>query len=188
LLLALTQFGDAAVLLPLAAAVFLWLLYSRAAHAAAWWLLSVVLCGGLTAASKIFFWGCPPISDLHSPSGHTSISTLVYGATALITVTEGGDWPSRTAAAAAVCFFPTIGVSRLLLDAHTVPEVFSGWIIGSASLALFGQGYRRYRPQNARLVPLFVGLAVLASVLHGSELHVEELLHRITRYLQIDCR
>jgi membrane-associated phospholipid phosphatase len=188
LLVALTGFGDAAVLLPLAATVALWLLLSRAPGAAAWWAAAVVFCAGATAVAKIFFWGCPPIPELHSPSGHTSLSTLVYGAMALITAVEGGRWRPRIAAAGGAGLILAIAVSRLLLDAHSVPEVVLGWLIGSASLALFAQGYRRCRPQDARLAPLLVGAAVLVSLLHGRELRAEELLHRITGYLRIDCR
>jgi membrane-associated phospholipid phosphatase len=188
LLVALTEFGDAAVQLPLAVTILLWLLLSGAPRAAAWWTASVLFCGGVTAILKIFFWGCPPLSDLHSPSGHTSLSTLVYGATALITFVEGGRWRPRVAAAAGVCLVLAIGLSRLLLFAHSVPEVILGWFIGSASLALFGWRYRRCRPPNPRLAPLLVSVGVLASVLHGSELRAEELLHRMTGYLRVDCR
>jgi hypothetical protein len=39
-----------------------------------------------------------------------------------------------------------------------------------------------------RLAPLLVGASVLAVVLHGSDLRAEELLHRITGYLGIQCR
>jgi hypothetical protein len=51
----LTGFGDAALLLPLAATILLWLLLSGATRAAIWWTFSVVVCIGVTAVSKIFF-------------------------------------------------------------------------------------------------------------------------------------
>ncbi len=188
MLVALTEFGDAAVTLPLAAAICLWLLLSGAVRAAGWWGVSVMLCCGVTAVLKIEFWGCPPIADLHSPSGHTSLSTLLYGATALIAAVESGEWRPRIAIAAGLCLVLAIGASRLLLDAHSVPEVIVGWLIGGAFLALFGWKYRRSRPPNARLAPLLAGMAMLALVLHGSELRAEEFLHRITGHLGIRCR
>jgi membrane-associated phospholipid phosphatase len=188
LLVSLTEFGDAAVTLPLAAAICLWLLLSGTWRAAGWWGVSVLLCCGITAVLKIEFWGCPPIADLHSPSGHTSLSTLVYGATALIAAVEGGERLTRIATAAGLCLVLAIGASRLLLDAHSVPEVIVGWLIGSASLTLFAWEYQRYRPSSAQLAPLLAGMAMLALVLHGSELHAEELLHRITGHLGIRCR
>jgi membrane-associated phospholipid phosphatase len=188
LLAAVTGFGDAAVLLPLAATILLWLVLGRALRAAAWWAVSVIFCGGVTAALKILFWGCPPIVGMRSPSGHTSLGTLVFGAIALMIAIEGGAWRRRIAAAGVVGVILAIAVSRLLLDVHSVSEVILGWIIGSASLALFARGYRRCRPTAIRLAPLLLGAAVLVSVLHGRELRAEELLHRIADYLGIACR
>jgi hypothetical protein len=74
---ALTELGDIAVLVPLAAVMLLWLLLMGSPRGAAWWAIAVALCASLTAILKVSFYGCPPIPDLHSPSGHTSFSTLV---------------------------------------------------------------------------------------------------------------
>jgi membrane-associated phospholipid phosphatase len=188
LVTAVTGFGDAGVLLPLAALVLVWLVLSRAFRAAAWWAVSVISCAGVTAALKILFWGCSPIVGVRSPSGHTSLGTLVYGAIALMIAIDGGGWRPRIAAAGGVGLVLAIAVSRLLLDAHSVAEVVLGGIIGSASLALYGQRYRRCRPNDIRVWPLLFGAALLVSVLHGGELHVEGLLHRIAAYLGIVCR
>jgi membrane-associated phospholipid phosphatase len=188
LLVALTGFGDLAVLLPLAATIFAWLQLSRAPRAAAWWAIAVFLCVGATAALKIVFWGCAPVSDLHSPSGHASFSTLVYGATGLIVAAEGGRrWP-QVATALSAALILGIALSRLLLGDHTVPEVVLGWVIGGACLAAFGRRYRRYRPHHARIAPLLIAVTILALLLHGSDLRAEGLLHRITGFLWIDCR
>jgi membrane-associated phospholipid phosphatase len=187
LLHAVTAFGDAAVLLPVAAAILLWLVIGRALRAAGWWAVAVVACGGATAALKIFFWGCP-IVGVRSPSGHTSLATLVYGAMALVIAVQAGGWRARIATAAGVAVVLAIAGSRLLLDAHSLPEVVLGWLIGSASLALFGQRYRRCRPNGIRLSPLFLGAVLLVSVLYGRELRAEGLLHRIADYFAIACR
>jgi membrane-associated phospholipid phosphatase len=180
--------GDAALLLPLAATIWLWLLMSRAPRAALAWAAAVGFCCALTAVLKIFFWGCPPISELRSPSGHTSFSTLVYGAIAVIVAVEGGRRRPQLAAASGAGLVLAIAASRLLLDAHSLAEVVIGSLIGGAFLALFGRAYWRRRPQNARLGPLLVAVTLLISAVHGSELHAEGLLHRITAYLGIDCR
>jgi membrane-associated phospholipid phosphatase len=188
LLVGLTGFGDVALLLPLAATIFLWLQLSGATRAAAWWAFSVAVCIAVTAVSKIFLWGCPPISGLRSPSGHVSLSVLVYGATVFVIAVEGGTLRPSIAVAGGMALILAIAASRLLLDAHTVPEVMIGWVVGSASVALFARRYRRLRPKNARLGPLLVGMTVVAFVLHGAEVHAEDLLHRITAFLRIDCR
>ena len=82
-LIALTDFGDLAVLIPLAGAMLVWLLCCSS-RAAPRWVLALGFCIGVTALLKIAFYGCPPAGDVHSPSGHTSLSTLVYGALTLL--------------------------------------------------------------------------------------------------------
>jgi len=87
-LAALTDFGDVAVLIPVVGAMLIWLLlvFSRAALR---WMLAVSVCVGFTALLKVAFYGCPPAGHIYSPSGHTSLSTLVYGALSLVTATAG---------------------------------------------------------------------------------------------------
>jgi membrane-associated phospholipid phosphatase len=167
--------------------MLLWLLLLRAPRAAGWWFAAVGLCVGLTGILKIFFSGCPPIVNLHSPSGHTSFSTLIYGAMALVIAVDGGNLRRFAVVGGGAGLIFTIAASRLLLDAHSMPEVASGLVIGIATLILFGQGYLRWRPEMVRLSPLLVSAAVLVSTLHGSQLRAEEFLHRITGYLHIHC-
>jgi membrane-associated phospholipid phosphatase len=139
-LVALTDFGDLAVLLPLAAAMLTWLLlyFSRAATQ---WVLALGCCVGLTALLKIAFYACPPSSDMHSPSGHTSLSTVVYGA---LTIVAAAAWPGLRRVlviGSGAGLILAIGVSRVLLDAHSVAEVSLGLVIGAVSLAVFSQRY-----------------------------------------------
>lgn len=63
-LVALTGFGDAAVLMPLAAVMLLWLLVMRSQRGAVWWAITVAFCVGMTALLKVSFYECPPTPDL----------------------------------------------------------------------------------------------------------------------------
>jgi membrane-associated phospholipid phosphatase len=183
-LLALTDFGDAAILTPLAAAMLLWLLL-RNSRSAAWWTISVGFCVGLTAVLKIFFYGCPPSSDMSSPSGHTGFSVLVYGAIALVYTTQARGLRRALAAGIGAGLVLTIAASRLLLEIHSLPEVGLGLVIGTVSLILFGRIYLQ-SPQML-VWPLLVAAGMLVTILHGQELHAEEFLHRITGYLRVHC-
>jgi membrane-associated phospholipid phosphatase len=183
---ALTEFGDLAVLMPLAVAILLWLLLIRSPRGAAWWAIAVVFCGGLTAVLKVSFYGCPPMRDLHSPSGHTSFSTLVYGAMTLATATQSTGLRRTIAIGAGASFILAIAVSRLLL-AHNAPEVGLGLMIGIAALALFGQSSWRCYKGKIRLSPLFVAGAALLLFFHGRELDAERLFYDIAGYFQIRC-
>ena len=86
---------------------------------------------------------------------------------------------------ASVGLMLSIAVSRLLLDAHSVPEVGLGLIIGTVSLVLFSRQYLAC--PNTKVWPLLVAAGILISILHGRELHAEQYLHRITGYLQMQC-
>ena len=186
-LVALTDFGDIAVLVPLAAVMLVWLLFVRTPRGAVWWAIAVAVCAGLTAILKIFFYGCPPTRDLYSPSGHTSLSTLVFGAMALVTAAESAGLRRIITIGGSAGFILAISASRLLLYNHSAPEIGLGLVIGLSCLALFGQGYLRCQAARAWLFPLFLAGGILIAVLHGWELDAEGLLHAITGYLGIRC-
>jgi PAP2 superfamily len=179
-----TDFGDAAVLLALAAALFVWLLFSSS-RCALWWAGSVALCVALTALLKIYFYGCPAVSEIRSPSGHTGFSVLVYGAMTLVAIIHSRAGPRIIGIAIGASLILAIAASRILLAAHNFYEVGVGLAIGIAALVLFG---RNYSPSpRAQMWPLLVATATLMATLHGHELHAEELLHRITGYLRLHC-
>jgi membrane-associated phospholipid phosphatase len=177
-----TDFGDLAVLLPLAAAIVVWLLVTRSLSGAAWWVAAVALCMAGTALLKVYFLACPIAHQLNSPSGHSSFSTLVYGALAMIIAVEvGAAWQRLVIVAAAAALVATIAISRLVLGAHGALEIGCGIAIGLVSLSMFAQGYLR-RPPATSLMPLLVTIVLLISVLHGRELRAEEFLHAVSRY------
>jgi membrane-associated phospholipid phosphatase len=183
-LIALTDFGDLAVLIPVSAVILIWLV-RNSSRAAPRWIFALSVCIGLTALLKIAFHACPPADNMHSPSGHTSFSTLVYGALTLVSATA---WPGLhrvLVIVGGVGLILAIGVSRLLLDAHSVAEVGLGLVIGAVSLAMFSRQY--LQAPTTKMWPLLVVAGVLALVLHGRELHAEQFLHRITGYLPVHC-
>lgn len=146
-MIALTDFGDLAVLLPLSAAILFWLLAMRSTGAAAWWLAAVTLSAGGTALLKIYFGACPAGTQLTNPSGHTSFSTLVFGGLAFVVAEELGEgWQRISVIATTTLFVVAIAVSRLVLGAHSLLEVGLGVLIGVAAFAAFARGYRHHRP------------------------------------------
>src|SRR5947209_6234 len=114
----LTDLGDAAVLLPLATAVLLWLLAERQTKASLGWAVAVVFCVGVTALLKIYFAGCVLSSAPQGPSGHTSFSMLVYGGVALVSAAHSTGWRRRLALAGAIGLIGGIAISRIVLGAH----------------------------------------------------------------------
>jgi membrane-associated phospholipid phosphatase len=181
-----TDFGDAAVLLPTATAILLWMSFAaNQLRFAKWWIVSVGFCIGTTAVLKIFFYGCPPASDMRSPSGHTGFSVLVYGTIALVTAVQYRGLRRALAIATGGILILSVAASRLLLEVHSLPEVGTGLMVGMASLILFGRVY--LQSPHLQVWPLIILSAILISILHGYELHVEGFLHRFTGYLSIRC-
>jgi membrane-associated phospholipid phosphatase len=191
LLKAITDLGDLAVLLPISAAILIWLLCFPSRLAAVQWVLAAGVCIGGTAALKVLFVVCPPAETLQSPSGHTSLSTLIYGAlTVFATAKAKSGWRPATAVAGAL-LVGAIAASRVVLNAHTLMETVLGLAIGVGVLAVFARSYLRARGPEAPLQPLLLGVAVLVVALHGSQLRAEELLKAIGMELQADgiaCR
>jgi membrane-associated phospholipid phosphatase len=185
LLTAVTDFGDLAVLLPIAGIIPLWLAAMRHFGAALRWGIAAAFCAGGIAILKIFFYACPPLAELRSPSGHAGFSTLVYGAVTLIIAVEATGWRRMLIYAGGAAFVLVIALSRILLRAHSPLEAVFGLGIGLMALAIFAQAYLTRRPAGISLRPFVASLALLLVLLHGQQLHAEELLHAIGIYLQL---
>ena len=180
---AVTGVGDLAVLLPLSVAIFFWLLWAQRQREAMRWLVAVLICAGGMGLLKIYFLSCPPAADLHNPSGHTGFSTLVYGALALLVASTVQGWRRWATIGAGAGLVVAIAISRLLLGAHTVAEVFLGLIMGLLGLVIFrGHPLERFGGR-APLKPLVFAAVLLLVVLDGHQLRAQEMLHAISTYL-----
>lgn len=175
----LTDFGDTAVLLPMAAAILMWLFAMRGAYGAAWWIAALLLVMGGVGFMKIYFFACLPPGQLQSPSGHTSLGALVYGAIAVIVIRETAGWRRGAVVAAASGLVIAIALSRLVLRAHTLPEIVVGLGVGIAALSLFAFCYLQKPGDRVAVMPLLLGCVAILALLHGTELHAEEMLRAI---------
>ena len=183
-LVALTNFGDLAVLLPITILIFVWLYFLPARRNAAWWAVAAVLCLGVTGFFKILFAMCPPVAQLHSPSGHTSLSTLVYGGLfMLMAITAEGRMRCATIGVGATLVL-LIALSRIALDKHTMLETGLGFAIGIGALALFASSYLASPRTQVPLRVLLLSVALVLVLLHGRQLHAEDLVRAIGGYVK----
>ena len=184
----LTDFGDQAVVLPLAATIATMLLLLGWWRGAIGWMLAVPATFAVVLSLKIVFYACHdalPDLGIHSPSGHTASATVVYGGL-LALLGERGPGRSRTRmtrhlllmALAALLLAVVFGYSRVDLGVHTVPDVLVGGAVGILGAVLFvtlaGQppaGFRRWA--------LGAVVLLVAVVFHGRELHAEEAIQRM---------
>jgi membrane-associated phospholipid phosphatase len=183
----LTDFADQAVILPLVFAVAIALAVQGWRRGALTWLIVVGGTFGATLAFKVIFLSCSPVfgpMDVHSPSGHVAAATVVTGGlAALLTHRRGSILPAAVLAAIA------IGISRLVLGVHTVPEVIVGAVIGLAGAAVLLR--LAGPPPRLKIAPLIAVIVVVAMVFHGLHLPAEAAIRhtalRITQFIPA-CR
>lgn len=163
----ITWLGDSALLLPAAAFITVWLGIARSTRPAALrWLITFGICGGIVMASKVAFmgWGYGIRAlDFIGFSGHTAIAALVWPVALWLIASRAGHRVRVAAACAGWALGALVGVSRLVIDVHSVSEVLSGYVIGSASSALFL--YAQHRRPHPDLRAVLVGLSLLLPVL-----------------------
>jgi membrane-associated phospholipid phosphatase len=181
---ALTDFGDPAILLPLSVVMLTWLLSHGSRQAVGSWMIAVGFCVALTAFLKIILYACPPASELVSPSGHTSLSVLIYGAIVLVIAAEQRGWLRALILVIGASLIMAIAGTRLWVKAHSVPEVLIGIGIGITTLSLFAKCYLSSRTEGKRL-SLILSTIVVTALLHGQELRAEALLHAISRHVSL---
>jgi membrane-associated phospholipid phosphatase len=180
-----TNLGNSVVVLPVAAAMLVWLAVLVGRRSAVTWCWALLVAGGGTALLKILLSACgAPSGALESPSGHTSMSTLVYGGLALILGAETEAWERLAAAALGTAMVAAIALSRIALGAHSALEVVVGFLIGSAALALFGRAYLHDRRAGRQLWTLVAAVVVLAAALHSHPAQLEPVWHKIAIYLR----
>ena len=148
----ISNFGDIAVLAPasLSLIVFLaWIGWRRDATAYA---AALAVCLTVSLFSKLALATCGEghsIFGVQSPSGHAAFGAIFYGSLAMLFGTGRAIGWRLALYGGAAALIAAIGVSRVALEAHTVPEVVVGLLIGGASVALFNAF--RLKPERLEL-------------------------------------
>ena len=120
------SFGHSAILFPASLALFgllLWL--GRRSDALAFLAALIVALVG-TLIAKLAFHACEQgglTFGIESPSGHVSFSTVFYGCLALTLGAGRLPWQKVVLYAVAALWVILIGVSRVVVSAHTAPDV-----------------------------------------------------------------
>jgi membrane-associated phospholipid phosphatase len=177
-----TDCGDSAVTVPLALLTLVFLIGAGARRIARGWVLAIGGCAVAIALLKLVFGACGqriPLGHIVSPSGHTAMSTAIYGSLSLLVA--AGLAPRRRIAVYAAASVAIIGIalSRVVLHEHNLPEVATGWVVGAGAIAFFRSSLR---PENIPAVPLgwllLCGVLLIA-VMHGTRWMIEPAVHRL---------
>lgn len=158
----ITKFGDATMMAPAAAGIALWLTLARKRRLAFIWCLLFAAAMSLVALTKIAFmgWGIGESFNFTGISGHAASACAVFPVMAFLLLQQTRSLFSAYGVAIGAIFGLAIGVSRVVIDAHSVPEVIAGCVLGfvvSAGLIAFATPLDR--PKASRPI---VALCMLA--------------------------
>ena len=130
----ITSFGDITVMAPAAMAITAWLVIGRAWRMALWWCLLFATGMSLVVATKIAFigWGIGIRSlDFTGFSGHSMRATAVIPVLFYLILQKAPPIARASGVLLGIVFGVIIGISRLVLNAHSVSEAVAGGILGA---------------------------------------------------------
>jgi membrane-associated phospholipid phosphatase len=182
----ITDFADQAVILPLVLAIGVALLASGWRRGAAAWMVAVVATFAAMLALKIAFLACSQsfgTAGLRTPSGHVAAAAVVTGGLAALLLRRRASVLPAAALAAVI-----VGISRLVLGAHSLPEVALGAVVGLAgALALpLLSGPPPPGLEVRRIALVAVAVVVVFHGLHfPAEAHIRSTAYRLARMLSV---
>ncbi len=134
-------FGDSTVLLPSAVVLFTVLVLRKASRSLAWqWVLLYGITGAVVCISKLAFmgWGIGIREiDFTGFSGHTALSTAFWPILLWLLTTRATFTVRCSAVFVGYALAVMVGYSRLMIHAHSVSEVVSGFILGACGSLIF---------------------------------------------------
>jgi hypothetical protein len=161
---AITRLGDVSVTAPAALAIGILLLHNGERRSAIRWVALFTGGTALVAATKIAFigWGIgiSPL-DFTGASGHAMRAAAIAPVIPYLFCRQAPRL-SRLAWMVLACMsVASVGISRIMLHAHSVSEVVAGWVIGLIVVSCFIRlsDERREPPWNSMRVA--AGMAVL---------------------------
>jgi membrane protein DedA with SNARE-associated domain len=170
-MVAVTELGDVAVMVPLVLTVLVWLLWNRAWRDAQYWLAAVLFGVLAVETMKYAFHIARPIQIYTGiaagsfPSSHATMSTVVYGFLAVLCARSFSQRWRWIPFASAALVVSGIAFSRLYLGAHWLADVVAGLSLGVTWITVLSIARARHFTGNhtVRGLPLAV-LAVLLTV------------------------
>ncbi len=183
----LSNLGDIAVLLPASLGLIVFLAWFRLRQDAAAYAAAAAACLAVALLAKLAFAVCDgkySVFGVESPSGHAAFAATFYGClAALLGAGRTIGWRLALYSGAAALIL-LIGASRVALEAHNVPEVAVGVLIGAVSIALFNilRGKSERLELSARTIVQmspFVGLYALCLLLLAGHCSAEPFIDSV---------
>ena len=186
-----TDFGDTAVTVPLAALMGCFLVAARQQRLAVGWALAIVGCAGAIGGLKLVLAACGyslGVPGQASPSGHTAMSVAVYGGYAAATAANLARPARELVVAGAAMLVIGIALSRVIVSGHSPLEVWIGLAVGVAALGLFVAVVVRYHRGTLPIRWLLLPALAVALVFHGDRWPAERAIGHLVDILRPWCR
>lgn len=141
--IAITFMGEKKILLPAALLIGIWLFWRRHIKTGLIWLAVVISGTGVAYTVKNLFFSLRPEGLLNGPttssfpSGHTTLSMVVYGFLAFLIASSLASSKRVYIYTSAGIVIGLVALSRLYLGAHWLTDVLAGLFLGFA-FVLFG--------------------------------------------------
>ena len=188
---AITELGDSFVNVCLFGAVLLVLLGKRCYRGSGYWTLTVLVGLAGVQLLKWLIHSPRPMALYHGasaygfPSGHTTMSVILYGFLAIL-LARGLSGTLRWGLFVSVFLISfIIAISRLYLGAHWLSDVLGGFFVGASWAALLGIAYLKNPDEGLprRLLGFATILViVVAGGWHVSRDHEKDLAFYSPRY------
>ncbi len=178
---ALTDLGDAAFLASFALGITLWIGLRTARSGVVLWLGAFGTAVILVALSKLAFlgWGIGiQALDFTGISGHAMLAGAVFPTLAFLGTYSATRWVRLGAVAAGCLLAAAIGVSRIILNAHSPAEVVLGLALGFGVAACVMRSISaRASPTWRQVTPLLLAAMLVGSLAcYGQRLHAQRWL------------
>ena len=181
-MVAVTELGSAAVIVPVVVAVGLVLAFKRQWRTLGYWVATIVFGRALVWVLKTTVQRARPNQTLYSgmvdqfsfPSGHAASSIVLYGFLAFL-LARGRPRGQRVAiGAVAAAVIVLTSFSRLYLGAHWMSDVLGSLALGTAWVALASVAFSWHAdntavPQRALLSASVAALVVAGTIYLGSQ-------------------
>lgn len=183
-MVAVTELGDATVLLPLILAALAWFIVRRLWLTAAYWLGAVGVAQLLAEVIKLVMHRPRPlplyagVEQFSFPSGHAVMSTVVYGLLAWLLLRRAAPQWQRIGGGGVIALIAAIACSRVYLGAHWFSDVLGGLSFGVAWIALVALIYSyhcRERLHERGLAALLLGVFAVAAITHIAMAHPRDM-------------
>jgi membrane-associated phospholipid phosphatase len=179
----ITRLGEVELLAP-AALIAIWRMRRDAdtRPLAAWWLLSLGIATLITTTTKVAFigWGLGSAwLNFTGVSGHSMFAGAIFPVLLGVFASHAKLWVQRSAITVGFCLAVLVGVSRSMLDAHSVSEIAAGLLLGGVASLSLTLLHRLPRAVMGPRTALVVSVWLLVGVMGAPELPTHSFVTRL---------